>query len=105
VVSGQRSAALSKLEHGAPNMKRREEWRPILEAEIKRWSAKSCAELLSELSDERCYEIEREGKNYQVEVHLFENTNTYLLLGVSVDDGSIPASFSPLSSSFRTAKE
>jgi hypothetical protein len=81
-------------------MKRREEWRPILDAEIKRWSAKSSAELLSELSDEPCYEIEWEGKNYQVEIHLLENTDTYLHVGVSVDDGSIPASFTPLSSSF-----
>jgi len=85
-------------------MKQREEWRPILEAEIKRWSAKSAEELLSELSDEQCYDIEWAGKNYQIEVHLFENTNTYLLVGVSVDDGSITASFSPLSSSFRTTK-
>jgi hypothetical protein len=81
-------------------MKRREEWRPILETEIKRWSAKSCAQLLSELSIEQCYEVEFEGKKYQAEVQLLENTDTYVHVGIDVDDGSIPASFRPLSSSF-----
>ncbi len=81
-------------------MKRREDWRQILDAEIKRWSAKSVADLISELSGEQCYEIEWEGKSYQVEIHLFENTDTYVHVGVSIDDGSIPASLTPLSSSF-----
>ena len=32
-------------------MKPREQWRPILEAEVRKWSSKSAAQLLSELSE------------------------------------------------------
>ena len=81
-------------------MKRREQWRPVLDAEVKKWSAKSCAELVAELPDEQAYEVEFEGKQYQVEIQILENTDEYVHVGVSVDDGSIPASFSPLSKSF-----
>jgi hypothetical protein len=79
-------------------MKRREQWRPVLDAEVKKWSAKSCAELIAELPDEQAYEIEFGGRNHQVEVRLLENTDKYIHVLVSVDDGSIPASFWPLSS-------
>ena len=44
--------------------------------------------------------VEFEGKKYQVEVQLLENTDKYVHVSVAVDDGSIPASFRPLSSSF-----
>jgi hypothetical protein len=81
-------------------MKHREQWRPVLDAEVKKWSAKSLAELVAELPDEQAYEIEFDGKTYQVEVQLLENTKKYLHVGVSVDDGGVPASFRPLSSSF-----
>ena len=81
-------------------MKRREEWRPVLDAELKRWEAKPWQRLISELTDEQCYEVELEFKKYQVEVQLLENTGTYVHVGVSVDDGSLPASLHPLSSSF-----
>jgi hypothetical protein len=81
-------------------MKRREQWRPVLDAEVKKWSAKSYAELVAELPDERAYEIEFEGRNHQVEVRILQNTDKHILVIVSVDDGSIPASFSPLSSTF-----
>jgi hypothetical protein len=81
-------------------MKRREQWRPVLDAEVKKWSAKSCAGLIAELPDEHVYEVEFGGKQYQVEVHLLKNTDRYVHVGVSVDDGSVPASFRPLSESF-----
>jgi hypothetical protein len=81
-------------------MKRREQWRPVLDAEVKKWSAKSCAALLAELSDEQAYEIEFGGRNHQVEVSILQNTDKHILVIVSVDDGSIPASFRPLSSTF-----
>jgi hypothetical protein len=81
-------------------MNRREPWRPVLDAELKKWSTKSCAELVAELPDGQAYEVEFDGKTYQVEVHLLENTDKYAHVGVSVDDGSVPASFRPLSSSF-----
>jgi hypothetical protein len=81
-------------------MKRREQWQPVLDAELKKWSSKSCKELVVELSDVQAYQVEFEGKEYTVEVQLLENTDKYVHVGVDVDDGSIPASFRPLSSSF-----
>jgi len=81
-------------------MKRREQWRPVLDAEVKKWSAKSYAELVAVLADEQTYEIEFEGNEYQVEVQLIEGTDKYVHVSLAVDDGSIPASIRPLSSSF-----
>jgi len=81
-------------------MNRREQWRPVLDAEVKKWSAKSSGALVAELLDEQAYEVEFAGKKYQVEVQLLENTAKYVHVGVTVDDGSIPASFRPLSESF-----
>jgi hypothetical protein len=81
-------------------MKRRQRWRPVLDAEMKRWSVESCNELVAELGEVQAYEVEFESKKYQVEVQLLENTDKYVHVGIGVDDGSIPASFRPLSSSF-----
>jgi hypothetical protein len=81
-------------------MNHREQWRPLLDAEIKRWYAKSCAELVAELQDEQIYEVEFEGRNYQVEVRILENTDRHIHVAISVDDGTLPASLRPLSSSF-----
>ena len=55
-------------------MKQREQWRPVLEAEMKRWSAMSSAQLASQLADVRTYEVEFDSKKYQVEVQILENT-------------------------------
>ncbi|HKN15557.1 MAG TPA: hypothetical protein VJX47_01345 [Candidatus Sulfotelmatobacter sp.] len=81
-------------------MNRREPWRPVLDAEVKKWSAKSCASLITELRDAEAYEVEVDGRKYIVEVQLLENTDKYVHVCVDVDDGSIPASFRPLSESF-----
>jgi hypothetical protein len=81
-------------------MKRREQWRPVLDAEVKRWSAKSCEQLIAELPDEQVYQVNFEGRTHQVEVQILENTEKHLRVIVSVDDGSLPASFRPLSESF-----
>ncbi len=81
-------------------LKRREQWRPVLDAEVKGWSAKSYEQLTSELTEEQVYGVELNGKYYQVEVKVLENTEKYLHVVVAVDDGSVPASFRPLSSSF-----
>lgn len=78
-------------------MSRREEWRKVLDSEVKRWSAKSCDQLVSELPDGvEGYQIEFESKQYNVEVEILENTEEYLNVMVAVDDGSLPASISPL---------
>ncbi|MBZ5595016.1 MAG: hypothetical protein LAP39_22465 [Acidobacteriia bacterium] len=81
-------------------MARRDEWRPVLDAEVKRWSVLSAAQLISELPDVKVYEVEFESKHYQVEVELLENAPEYLNVAVSVDDGTLPASIVPLSYNF-----
>ena len=81
-------------------MKRREEWRPALEVEMKRWSAMSCDQLISVLANEQVYEIEFESQMLQVEVELLENTNTYIHVGIAVDDGHWLRAMHPLSASF-----
>ena len=49
-------------------MSRWKEWQKVLDFEVKRWSAMSCGELVSELHDVQAYEVEFESKQYQVEV-------------------------------------
>lgn len=81
-------------------MKRREQWLLVLDAELKRWSAKSCEQLLTELGEVQAYETEFESRKYQVEVEILENTEKYVHVMVAVDDGSLRASIRPLSASF-----
>ena len=71
-----------------------------MDAEVKRWKAKSCEQLVAELPDEHIYEVEFEGRRHQVEVRILKSTDTDILVAVSVDDGSLPASLSPLFQSF-----
>jgi hypothetical protein len=59
-------------------MTRRKQCRPILDAEIERWSAMGWEQLVSELADVQTYEIAWESKQYQVEVILLENTAEYV---------------------------
>jgi hypothetical protein len=81
-------------------VKKREQWRPVLDSELRRWSAKSCEQLLAELGEVQAYETEFESREYQVEVEIVENTEKYLHVMVAVDDGSLPASILPLSATF-----
>ena len=81
-------------------MSRRTDWQKILDAEVKRWSAMSCGDLVSELHETQAYEVEFESKQYQVEVELLENTEEYLHVMVAVDDGSLPASLLPSTHTF-----
>ena len=86
-------------------MKQQEQWRPVLEAEMKRWSAMSCAQLASQLADVRTYEVEFDSKKYQIEVQILENTDGYVHVGVAVDDGHFWRAMRPLSSSFICRKD
>jgi hypothetical protein len=86
-------------------MNRRNEWRKVLDAEVARWSAMSCDELIVALSDVQAYEVERDSKTYQVEVELLENTEKYVHVMVGVDDGSLPASMLPLTETFIREKQ
>jgi len=81
-------------------VKRREQFRPVLDAELKRWNAKSSEQLLAELREVQAYETEFENKKYQVEVEILENTEKYVHVLVAVDDGTLLAAIHPLSSSF-----
>jgi hypothetical protein len=85
-------------------MNRREQW-PVLEIEVRKWSGKSSYELVAAPLEVRAYEVEFDGKRYQVEAQLLENTDQYVHVGVDVDDGSLPASFRPLSDSFIREKQ
>jgi hypothetical protein len=90
---------------GHVGMNRPIEWRKVLDAEVRRWSAMSRQELVSRLDDVQCYEVEFDSKTYQVEVQLLENTEEYLHVMVGVDDGSLPASIAPWTETFRRAKQ
>ena len=81
-------------------MKPQEQFRPALDAEVERWSAKSSEQLIAELRDVQAYEIEFEGKWYQVEVEILENTEKYVHVSVAVDDGTLPSVLRPLATSF-----
>jgi len=59
-------------------MSRRDEWQKVLDFEVKRWSAMSCGQLVSELPEVQTYEVELDSKQYQVEVELLENTLKYV---------------------------
>jgi hypothetical protein len=87
---------------GSSNLSRRDGWRKVLDAEVQRWSALSCDELISVLRDDQAYEVEFESKKYQVEVELLENTEQYLNVIVAIDD--FPASIRPLCQTFIRSK-
>ena len=85
-------------------MTRREVWKQVLDREVQRWSAMSCAELEAVLNETQNYEVEFDSKRYQVEVELLRNTKEFLQVIVSVDDGSLPASLVPVNSIFICSK-
>jgi len=86
-------------------MIRPEQWRPVLYAESARWKGKGWKKLVFELQEDTVYEVETESRSFQVEVQLLENTNRYIHVCVSLDDGSLPSSLTPMSTSFILNKE
>jgi hypothetical protein len=76
------------------------QWRTVLDSEVQRWSTMSCDQLISKLRDLVAYEVELDPVKYQLEVELLENTDEYVHVMVAVDDGSLPASISPLTHTF-----
>jgi len=83
---------------------RRRQWRRVLEAEMARWSGMSAGELIEALREPQNYELEFDGRSYQVEVQMLENTEGYVHVGLAVDDGALPAAIVPASDSFIRAK-
>jgi len=53
-------------------------------------------QLLEQLRETQVYEVSIGPKSYQVEVEILENTDKYVHLSVSVDDGTLPWSTVPL---------
>jgi len=85
-------------------MTRRKQWQKILDSEIHRWSRLPYEQLISQLSTMDVYEVECDSKKYQVEIELLENTEEYVHVVVSVDDGNLPTSILPATDSFITKK-
>ena len=81
-------------------MKRRDRWHQVLNEQVERWSKKSYAELRTELKDGLEYEVEFESISHQVEIELLENTAEYVHVSIAVDDGTLPWSMFPASTTF-----
>ena len=75
-------------------------WRPVLDLELARWKALSYEQLLEQLADLQAYSVYNQGKKFQVEVELIENTLKYVHVIVAVNDGELPESIRPLTDSF-----
>ncbi len=85
-------------------MSRREKCRPILAAEVARWSATPWQQIVAQLPEEQNYEVHAGPDTYQVAVNLLEDTDAYVHVVVSVDDCSFWLSCCPLSKSFLVEK-
>jgi hypothetical protein len=82
-------------------MTRCEQWRTILDAEMKRWEAKSCEQLIFELTSHIVtYERKLNSKKCQFEVQLVEDTETYVHVLIAVDEARLWGAMHPWSSSF-----
>jgi hypothetical protein len=71
-------------------MRRRAEWRRVLDAETESWSRKSCEQLIEKLHESHNYVVVVDAKHYQVEVELLENCEEYVHMALGVDDGCFP---------------
>ena len=86
-------------------MGRREIWKAVLDTEIRRWAELSYDDLIDALRDLKVYVVERDSKEYQVEVQRLKTTDTWVQALVSVDDGSLPASLVPATGTFVVEKK
>jgi hypothetical protein len=86
------------------SMENREEVRPVLEAQVRRWSHIPWEQIVSLLRDPHAYQATFQTKKYQVEVELLENTEAHIRLSVAVDDGALPRSMLPLTQSIVLSK-
>ena len=68
--------------------------------ELARWEALTYEQLLVQLVDLQAYTVDNQGKTFQVEVELIENTLEYVHVIVAVDDGELPESITPQTDSF-----
>ncbi|HVU45896.1 MAG TPA: hypothetical protein VHD85_07220 [Terracidiphilus sp.] len=80
-------------------MNRRAALQAVLKSEEARWSSMSSEQLLQKLNEQQDYEVVLESKRYQVEVEILENTDEYIHVVISVDDGTLSASIFPATTS------
>lgn len=72
----------------------------ILDRESERWSSMTVDQLVDELREEKNYQLQSGSQEYQIEVQLLENKPAYLHVSVAVDDGRLPFSMFPMSTTF-----
>ena len=72
-------------------LNRRAKMQRVLDEEVARWSTMTVEQLIARLVEIQNYIIDSDGVNYQFEVQMLENKSDYIHVGVSVDDGRLPA--------------
>jgi hypothetical protein len=82
------------------NASRREGMERVLNAESERWSSMSVEQVIAELRESQNYQVTVDAQIYQFEVDLLENTDKYVHVAVSVDDGRFLSSINPLTKGF-----
>jgi hypothetical protein len=84
----------------------RKKLREVLEGEVALWSKKTYQQVIAELTlDLEAYQVKVDSVEYNVEVQLLENTESYIHVSVAVDDGSLPSAMFPVSDSFILKKD
>jgi hypothetical protein len=74
----------------------REEWRRVLDAQVRRWSQIPWEQLVGLLREPQAYEATSDTKKYRVAVDLLEDTDASIQISVAVDDGALTYSALPL---------
>ncbi len=74
--------------------------RDLLDAETDSWSKKSYSRLIDELDDVIAYTRGDGADFHQFEIEMIEHEPEYVHVMVSIDDGSLVRSFSPLTRGF-----
>ena len=83
----------------------RKKWREVLEGEVAIWSNKTYQQVIAELPSTKAYQVTVDSVEYQVEVDLLENTESYIHVAVDVHDGRLPSAISPVSATFILKKD
>jgi hypothetical protein len=84
---------------GAP-----EEWRPVLDAQVRRWSQIPWEQLVGLLREPQAYEATLGAKKYRIAVDLLEDRDASIQISVAVDDGALTYSALPLCRSIVLSK-
>jgi hypothetical protein len=84
---------------GAP-----EEWRPVLDAQVRRWSQIPWEQLVGLLREPQAYEATLGTKKYRIAVDLLEDRDASVQISVAVDDGALTYSALPLCRSIVLSK-